>query len=309
MTIHNTMKKILILTMLSALIFSCSNTDDKSDAFGNFEADPVIVSSESSGKIIQLNVEKGQQIDSGFVAAVIDTVQLHLKLQQIHAQKDAVSAKRQTIQAQIAVLEEQKKNLEVNEKRISQMLKDGAATQKQLDDITGQIDVINKQIASTRTQFTSVSREMEVLQTQQTSAKDLLDRGIVVSPTKGTILETYVEQGELAAPGKPLFKMADLNVLTLKVYVSGAQLPQVKIGQEVKVWVDKNATENQSLNGKVSWISSEAEFTPKIIQTKEERVKLVYAVKVEVQNDGTLKIGMPGEVSWKASPGLSKGEE
>jgi HlyD family secretion protein len=293
------MKKILVLTMLSILIFSCSNTDEKSDAFGNFEADPVIVSSESSGKIFQLNGEKGQRIDSGFLTAVIDTVQLHLKLQQIQAQKDAVSAKRQTIQSQVAVFEEQKKTLEVNEKRISQMLKDGAATQKQLDDITGQIDVINKQIASTRTQFTSVNRELEVLQTQQASTKDLLNRCTVESPAKGTILETYVEQGELATPGKPLFKMADLDVLTLKVYVSGAQLPQVKIGQQVEVLVDKNATENQSFTGKVSWISSEAEFTPKIIQTKEERVKLVYAVKVEVKNDGTLKIGMPGEISWQ----------
>jgi HlyD family secretion protein len=293
------MKKILVLTMLSILIFSCSNTDEKSDAFGNFEADPVIVSSESSGKIFQLNVEKGQRIDSGFLTAVIDTVQLHLKLQQIQAQKDAVSAKRQTIQSQVAVFEEQKKTLEVNEKRISQMLKDGAATQKQLDDITGQIDVINKQIASTRTQFTSVNRELEVLQTQQASTKDLLNRCTVESPAKGTILETYVEQGELATPGKPLFKMADLDVLTLKVYVSGAQLPQVKIGQQVEVLVDKNATENQLFTGKVSWISSEAEFTPKIIQTKEERVKLVYAVKVEVKNDGTLKIGMPGEISWQ----------
>ena len=293
------MKKILLLTMLSALIFSCNNTDEKSDAYGNFEADPVIVSAESSGKIIQLHVEKGQQIDSGFVAAIIDTVQLHLKLQQIQAQKEAVSAKRQTIQSQVAVFEEQKKTLQINEKRISQMIKDGAATQKQLDDITGQIDVINKQIANTRTQFTSVNRELEVLQTQQASTEDLLTRCMVISPTKGTILETYVEQGELAAPGKPLFKMANLDKLTLKVYVSGAQLPMVKTGQEVEVQVDKNATENQSFYGKISWISPEAEFTPKIIQTKEERVKLVYAVKVEVKNDGTLKIGMPGEINWQ----------
>ena len=303
------MKYKILIFALTAFLFGCANNEEKSDAYGNFEADPVIVSSESSGKIIQLNVEKGQTIDSGFVAAVIDTIQLHLKLQQIQAQKYAVSAKRQTIQAQIAVLQEQKKNLEVNEKRISKMLKDGAATQKQLDDITGQIDVINKQIASTRTQFTSVNRELEVLQTQEASTEDLLDRCAVETPAKGTILETYVEQGELAAPGKPLFKMADLDVLTLKVYVSGAQLPQIKIGEQVNVLVDKNATENQTFPGKISWISSEAEFTPKIIQTKEERVKLVYAVKVEVKNDGTLKIGMPGEISWQASPDLSKGEE
>ena len=292
------MKYHYLIIAFTALLFGCANNEEKSDAYGNFEAEPVIVSSESSGKIIRLNVEKGQKVDSGFVAAVIDTVQLHLKLQQIQAQKGAISAKRQTIQAQIAVFKEQKKNVEVNEKRIRQMLKDGAATQKQLDDITGQIDVINKQIASTRTQFASVNRELDVLHTQEASTNDLLDRCIVESPAKGTVLETYVEQGELAAPGKPLFKMANLDILTLNVYISGAQLPQIKIGEQVNVLADKNATENQSFTGKISWISSEAEFTPKIIQTKEERVKLVYAVKVEVKNDGTLKIGMPGEISW-----------
>lgn len=282
--------------MFAALLFSCNNKDEKSDAFGNFESVPVIVSSESQGKILQLNVEKGQKIEAGFVAAVIDTVQLQLKLQQIDAQIAAVNSKKQSIQAQILVFEEQKKNLKTNENRISAMLKDGAATQKQLDDITGQTAVIDKQIASTKTQFTSVNKETEVLETQLLSIHDLLERCYVKSPASGTILETYAEQGELTAPGKPLFKMANLDELTLKVYVSGAQLPNVKIGQQVNVLIDKSETENQTLEGKVTWISSEAEFTPKIIQTKEERVKLVYAVKVAVKNDGTLKIGMPGEI-------------
>ena len=176
------------------------------------------------------------------------------------------------------------------------MLQDGAATKKQLDDIAGQIAVIDRQIESTQTQFTSIKSELDVLKTQMTSTQDLVDRCTVESPATGTILETYIEQGELAGPGKPLFKLADLDNLMLKVYVSGAQLPNVKIGQEMEVLVDKNAEENQSFTGEVVWISSEAEFTPKIIQTKEERLKLVYAVKVKVQNDGTLKIGMPGEV-------------
>jgi len=285
--------------MLSILIFSCSGTDEKSDAFGNFEADPVIVSSESSGKILQFNVKKGQKIETGFTATITDTVQIALKLRQIDAQKRAIVAKRQSIQSQIAVFEEQIKTLTINKERISRMLKDQAATQKQLDDITGQISVIEKQIESTKTQFTSVNRELEVLEAQKETTEDLLGRCTVKSPVNGTILETYVEQGELATPGKPLFKIADLDELTLKVYVSGAQLPNVKIGQQVEVLVDKNATENQSFPGKISWISSEAEFTPKIIQTKEERVKLVYAVKVAVKNNGALKIGMPGEVSWQ----------
>jgi HlyD family secretion protein len=294
------MKYNAIIFIFSVWLFGCTNPNDRSDAFGNFEAETVIISSEASGKILQLNVEKGQKIDAGFVAALIDTMQIHLKLQQIEAQKAAIEAKRQSISAQIAVFGEQKKNLQINEKRIKQMLADGAATQKQLDDITGQTSVIDKQMESTRTQFTSINKELQVLETQQESTLDLLNRCKVISPASGTILETYIEQGELAAPGKPLFKMANLEELTLKVYVSGAQLPGIKIGQEVEVLVDKNETENQKFRGKITWISSEAEFTPKIIQTKEERVKLVYAVKVAVKNDGTLKIGMPGEVSWQS---------
>ena len=294
------MKYKTIIFMLSSLFIGCANNNEKSDAFGNFEADPVIVSTEVSGKILQLDIEKGQKIESGFIAAIIDTIQTSLKLKQIDAQKASVVAKRQSIQAQIAVFEEQIKNLQINEKRVAEMVKDQAATQKQLDDITGQISVIEKQIESTKTQFTSVSKEMELLDTQMETTLDLLGRSTIQSPVSGTILETYAEQGELATPGKALFKIANLDELTLKVYVSGAQLPNVKIGQQVNVIIDKSEKTNQKLNGTVTWISSEAEFTPKIIQTKEERVKLVYAVKIAVKNDGTLKIGMPGEVSWQS---------
>lgn len=294
------MKYNYLIIALAILFSGCDNNEEKSDAFGNFEADPVIVSSESSGKVLQLNVEKGQKIDSGFVAAIIDSTQLHLKLKQLEAQQEAVQSKRQSIRAQINVLEQQKKNLQDDKKRVEDMLKDGAATQKQLDDITGRIAVIDRQIESTQTQFTSINSELNVLKTQVASTNDLIDRCTIESPASGTILETYIEPGELAGPGKPLFKLAGLDDLILKVYVSGAQLPNVKIGQEVEVLVDKNAEENQSFTGEVVWISSEAEFTPKIIQTKEERVKLVYAVKVKVQNDGTLKIGMPGEISWQS---------
>ena len=293
------MKKSFILILTTFLLFACGNNEEKSDAFGNFEADPLIVSSESSGKIIELNIEKGQQVKQGTVAALIDTVQTSLKLKQLDAQKAAVTANRQSIRSQIDVFEEQIKNLRVDQKRVENMLKDGAATQKQLDDINGQISVLERQIENTRTKFTAVNKELEVLDAQEAATRDMLDRCIVRTPVAGTILETYVEQGELAAPGKPLFKMANLDVLTLKVYVSGAQLPNVKIGEEVNVIIDKSASENQTLTGEISWISSEAEFTPKIIQTKEERVKLVYAVKVKVKNDGTLKIGMPGEIRFQ----------
>ncbi len=292
------MKKILYIISLPFLLMACQTNNDTADAYGNFEAEAVIVSAETPGKILELNVDKGDKIETGFSAALIDTVQLHLQLLQLDAQQTAIAAKRQSIQSQIAVFQEQKTNLKINEERIQKMLKDGAATQKHLDDIQGQISVIDKQIDNTKTQFTLINKEQEVLETQKASVSDKLNRCNIKSPVSGTILETYAEQGELTTAGKALFKIADISELELKVYVSGAQLPHVKLGQQLDVLVDKNSTENQHFSGTITWISSEAEFTPKIIQTKEERVKLVYAVKVTVKNNGTLKIGMPGEVRW-----------
>ena len=292
------MKHKLIILTLSILIFGCQNKVEKSDAFGNFETEVIIVSAESAGKILFFNVEKGEKVEPETISAVIDTIQIKLQLMQIDAKKAAVSSREQSTQSQIEVFNEQKKNLEINKARITKMKKDGAATQKQLDDINGQVNIIDKQILSTKTQFTAISKELEVLDSQTAMLIDQLKRCSIKPPITGVILETYAKQGELTAPGKPLYKMANLDELTLKVYVSGAQLSAVKIGETVEVLIDKNEKENQSLSGKITWISSEAEFTPKIIQTKEERVKLVYAIKVSVKNDGTLKIGMPGEINF-----------
>lgn len=292
------MKNIIYIIVLSILLFACQTNTEQSDAYGNFEAVTVLVSAESPGKILQLNVEEGQSIETGFIAAVIDTVQLNLKLLQIDAQKAAVDSRRSSINSQIEVLNEQKANLGINEKRTQKMLKDGASTQKKLDDIQGQMSVIDKQIANTKTQFVAINAEKEVLDAQKQLLEDQLERCEVKSPISGTILETYAEQGEMTSTGKPLFKIANLSQLDLKVYVSGAQLPNIKLGQNVDVIIDKTSSENQTLTGKITWISSEAEFTPKIIQTKEERVKLVYAVKVSVENNGVLKIGMPGEIKF-----------
>lgn len=293
------MKYKTLLVILSTFLFACNSNIEQSDAYGNFEAETVIVSAESSGKILELNVEKGQKIEVGFVAAIIDTIQIQLQLLQIDAQKAAVDSRRSSIRSQIEVLNEQKANLQINEKRTNNMLKDGASTQKQLDDIQGNLSILDKQIASIKTQFISISKELDVLDAQSLLLADRLDRCMVKSPVSGTILETYAERGELTAAGKSLFKIADLSELELKVYVSGAQLPNLKLGQDVEVLIDRSESENQSYTGKVIWISSEAEFTPKIIQTKEERVKLVYGVKVRVKNDGVLKIGMPGEIRWQ----------
>jgi HlyD family secretion protein len=287
---------ILLLCILTA---ACSTDSRKSDAYGVFESDAVIVAAETQGKILQMLVERGKKVEEGSPAVLIDTMQISLKVNRIEAQKAAVKVKRNSVQAEIAVREEQKKNLMTNTVRLKAMVADGAATQKQLDDLSGEINIIEKQIASIETQYTQINSELKILEAQRSEALDLLQRCRVTSPVTGTVLETYIEKGELANPGKPLFKITGLDELSLKVYVSGAQLPHIKIGQEVQVLVDKSEDENQSLTGSVTWISPEAEFTPKIIQTREERVKLVYAVKVAVKNDGTLKIGMPGEIRWQ----------
>lgn len=290
------MKKLQIIAMSVLMLGACKNGGQKSDAYGNFEAVETIVSSEAAGKLLTMEVKQGDRIETGQLIAVIDTTELLLKKQQTMAQLSASETKKQNVTAQINVLKEQKKNVLTTQHRISKMFTDQAATQQQMDDINGQVNVLDKQILSTNTQFQLIGSEMEVIRRQTDLLDEQRTKCRIKSPISGTVLETYLETGELATPGKPILKMADLSNLELKVYVSGAQLPQVKLGNEVKVLIDSGNTKMQNLSGKISWISSEAEFTPKIIQTKEERVKLMYAVKVVVANDGTLKIGMPGEV-------------
>jgi HlyD family secretion protein len=292
------MKTRYFFPIIIFALAACNSKENKSDAYGNFETEPVLVSAEATGKLLWFNVEQGQKVGSSETVGVVDTTQIKLSLNQLAAQGDAVNAKRSGIQAQVAVFEEQIKTMKINEARIREMLKDGASTQKQLDDITGQINVVEKQIASTKTQFTSVEKEIEVIGAQTKLLDEQYQKCFISSPANGTILETYAKQGEITAAGKTLFKVADISELILKVYVDGGLLPNVKLGQQVKVFIDKDQKENQVLTGTVSWISPEAEFTPKIIQTKEERVKLVYAVKIKVKNDGRLKIGMPGEANF-----------
>lgn len=289
-------KKIQIIALSILMLGACKNGEQTSDAYGNFEAVETIVSSEAAGKLLAMEVKQGDKIEAGQTIALIDTTEIILKRQQTMAQLSASDTKKQNVTAQINVLKEQKKNVLTTQQRISKMFTDQAATQQQMDDINGQVNVLDRQITSTNTQFQMIGSEMDVIKRQIDLLDEQLTKCRIKSPINGTVLETYLETGELATPGKPILKMADLSILELKVYVSGAQLPQVKLGTEVKVLIDSGVTEMQPLTGKISWISSEAEFTPKIIQTKEERVKLMYAVKVVVANDGTLKIGMPGEV-------------
>jgi len=300
------MRKIHILFLLSGfsvltlfLFSGCSDKNEKSDAYGNFEAVETIVSSESSGKLQEFNVEEGQILEEGYVAGSIDSVQLYLKKMQLISQKGLVRTKFKNVSSQIAVLQEQKRIALKERDRTERMLKDNAATGKQLDDITGNIDVINRQINSIESQNSTTNEELKSLDVQIQQLEDQLRKTSILNPVKGTVIMKFAETGEIVSFGKPLYKIADLEYIDLRVYVSGVQLPEIKIEQVVKVFIDAGKDNLKQFEGKITWIASKAEFTPKIIQTKEERVNLVYAVKVRVKNDGSLKIGMPGEVVFK----------
>ncbi|NTW33121.1 MAG: HlyD family efflux transporter periplasmic adaptor subunit [Bacteroidetes bacterium] len=289
----------LILSLVAVMFAACNGNKDKSDAYGTFEATEVTISAESAGKMLFLKIDEGQEIKAGDTVALIDTVQLALKRDALIAQKKGVSEKVNNIAAQIDILKEQKKNSLVEKNRLEKLYKDNAATSQQIDNINGVIGVYEKQIQSIETQNAPVLAELEAYSKQIEQLQDQINKSYIVNPIDGSVLTKYVEANEMVIQGKALYKLADLSEVFLRIYISGSQLSQIKIGQKVKVLIDKNENENKEYEGVVTWISSSAEFTPKIIQTKEERVNLVYAVKVKVKNDGTLKIGMPGEVRIK----------
>ena len=292
------MKTNYILIILAVVLSACSSNEDRSDAYGNFEVDDVIISAEANGKLMMLNIQEGQRLNNGKLVAAIDTTDLVLKRKQLKAQKTASASKLTNINSQIDVQEQQKSNLTVDKNRVEKMLKDGAATQKQLDDINGNLDLIDKQISSIKTQKSAILAELDAIDAQVDQVNASIEKCQIINPITGVVLDKYAEPGEITAFGKPIYKIANTDEMYLRVYVSGAQLPNIKLGQEVQVLIDKDTETDQSLTGQVSWISETAEFTPKIIQTKEERVNLVYAVKIRVSNDGRLKIGMPGEVNF-----------
>ncbi|MBN2349018.1 MAG: HlyD family efflux transporter periplasmic adaptor subunit [Bacteroidales bacterium] len=281
------------------VLISCTGNNKTSDAYGNFEAIEVLVSSQAQGELTNFTITEGSDIKQGEHVGSVDTVDLSLKKEQLLAQIKVVYAKSRNVLSQIDVQEKQKQILQKEKNRILNLLKDQAATEQQMDDILGKIDLAAAQITSIKTQNASILGEIQVLQVQVAQINEQISKCRITNPVNGTVLEKFVEAGELVMPGKALYKVANLENMELKVFVSGAQLPKIKIGGEVDVIIDKNEKENQVLSGRISWISSEFEFTPKIIQTKEERVNMVYPVKVNVKNDGTIKIGMPGEIRFR----------
>lgn len=278
---------------------SCSR-EPISDAFGQFEAETITISAETSGILKNLEIEEGKLLDEGQYVGQIDSIQLHLKKEELVSVQASIAAKIDNLNAQASVLNEQLQIATTEWNRIRNLQESGAATQQQLDQVKGEVQVLKKQLNSLEVQKTTVRAEMHTVQTRIEQVKDQIRRTRILNPVSGTVLNVYAKAHELVTTGKPLYELADLKEMTLKVYISGAQLPEVRLGQKVEVIIDKNAEDTQRLEGAVTWIASRAEFTPRMIQTKEERVTQVYAVEVRVRNpDGKLKIGMPGEVNFE----------
>ena len=308
----------LIVTLISAVLFTaCNRNAQKFDASGTFEVDEVIVSAEQSGKILSFNVFEGQSIPKENVVGIIDAENLSLQKEQVQASIEALHEKTSNVLPQIKLLEEQLavqqsqlNNLQHERTRIENLLKQDAATGKQLDDITSQIDVLQRQMDVTRqqinvqrtntsTQNRTVLSEKKPLEKRVEQLSEQIGKAQIINPLNGTVITKYAEAGEVTSAGKALYKIANLDTLTLRAYITGTQLPQIKLNQSVKVMIDSGAKAYREYPGTITWVSDKAEFTPKTIQTKEERANLVYAIKVRVKNDGYLKIGMYGEVMFK----------
>ena len=293
---------ILLVICLVIGFASCRKSAVNYDASGTFEAVEVIVSSEASGKILFFDAEEGKEVKAGELLGYTDTTQLYLKKLQLQTSTKAVTSRKSDVGKQIAALQQQIATAKIEKKRIENLLKANAANTKQLDDVNAQITTLEKQLEAQKSMLenanSSISEESSAMEIQIAQLNDQLKKCYITSPINGTILVKYAEQGELAIPGKALFKVADVSNMILRAYVTSSQLTKLKIGQQVKVGADFGEEEIREYKGTISWISSKSEFTPKTIQTQDERANLVYAVKIKVNNDGYLKIGMYGEVNF-----------
>lgn len=294
------MKTHIIIGASLMLLLACSMDNAKYDASGTFEAVETIVSAEASGAIKALNIREGQVLKPGTVIGHIDSIQLHLKRKQLLAQIRAVLSKRPNVPVQLSALYEQLKQARREQQRIGNLLKSDAATQKQYDDASSLVSVVERQIEGQESTLditsTSLNQEVLPLQVQIEQLDDQLKKCRIVNEVDGTVLVKYAEINEVTSPGKPLYKIADLSTIILRAYITGDQLPHAQLNKKATVLVDDADGGYKSYEGTVEWISDKAEFTPKTIQTKDERANLVYAVKIAVKNDGKLKIGMYGEV-------------
>lgn len=293
------MKKLYCILIGSIIIHGCQSNLQGPDAYGNFEATEIMVTSETSGRLIYWNIRDGDMLQAGQPVAIVDTTIIHLKLSELDARLLVIKNSKASAMAEIEVLKEQHKVFTREYDRIKALYNDGAASQQQFDDIEGMVRVQLKQIESAHSKIPILSSEISVIMAQTDIVKEELRRATITSPIDGLVLYTFAEPGELVVAGKPLFRMADLRVMTLRAFLDARQYAGVYQGQKVRIQIDApigSAEIYKSYLGTVTWISPRAEFTPRSIQTREDRVTLVYAVKIDVPNDGIIKIGMPGEL-------------
>lgn len=288
------MQKTFLFILLFAV--SCAPEEKSFDATGNFEATEITISAEQPGKIQWLSIEEGMEVAEGDTVGLTDTTFLHLKKRQLEAQAKVLRAKYPGISSELDVLSEQKANLLREITRFSTLADSGAVPRKQADDLRDQFSVLEKRMQVVRSQNAPLAEEGDLVKVQIEQIDAQIEDAFLIVPASGTVLMKLAEAGEFVTPGMPIFRMADLSALMLRAYVSAVQIDDIRIGQEVLVRTDKDAESYHEHKGVISWISQEAEFTPKFIQTKAERTDLVYAMKIRVPNDGTLKLGMPAEV-------------
>lgn len=295
------MKNVILISTLLMLV-ACGANEKEYDATGTFEATETIVSAEQSGVLLHFDVEEGNVLKQGQEVGLVDTTQVWLKIQQTSAMKAVYRSQKPDMEAQIAAIRQQLTKAQQEQQRYQELVADGAAPSKILDDAANQVKVLQKQLAAQQsalsTNIQALDKQMATADVQVNQLQDQLRKCHITTPAQGTVLEKYVEQGEFVSVGKPLFKVADVGQMFLRAYVTSVQLQHIKIGQQVKVFADYGDGVKKGYDGKVSWISSRSEFTPKTILTDDERADLVYAVKVAVKGDGYIKIGMYGGVQF-----------
>ena len=308
------MKKILLFAGALLTVAACGNEEKAFDATGTFEATETTVAAEQTGTLLCFDIEEGNEIEAGTQAGLIDTTQLWLKLQQLHATKAVYESQKPDTQKQIAATRQQLHKAQQEQRRYRELVADGAAPSKMLDDATSQVEVLQRQLdaqlSAFATQLSTLSAQQAATDIQMKQLRDQLHKCHIMAPVGGTVIEKYAERGEFVATGKPLFKIADTRQMFLRAYVTSAQLQTVRLGQEVTVFADYGNGQRHTYQGQVCWISSRSEFTPKTILTDDERAELVYAVKVAVANDGFIKIGMYGELKLNGNtPGHASEDE
>lgn len=295
---------IIFIMAISLLFTGCRRKNKSADAYGVFEATEIVISSEANGRLLEFNVEDGQVCHKGDILGYIDSAQICLQIQQLESAIRATLASRPDIPSQLNTLQAQLQTLEREKDRVTTLVEANAATTKQLDDVNAQISIVKGQIAATKsqlnTQSAAILENVEAQRFQVMQLQNALEKCTIKAPIDGTILKKYIQPNELAFQGKPIFKIADVTNMSIKVYVTEDMLSSIQLGQKAEIHIDTRDKKNDKvMEGTVRWISDKAEFTPKMIQTKKERANMVYAVRISFRNDGSAKIGMPGDVNFK----------